>query len=95
MDSILKCSDGSRGEIDASAASMFPVSWTASRVWWREAPTREQGSGDADPGIKKSLSAQTTRRSNLALAGRRFNRIFTDSYNKFIRLTLKEWENRN
>ena len=25
---------------------------------------------------------QTTRRSNLALGGRRFNRIFSDSYNK-------------
>ena len=33
---------------------------------------------------------QTTRRSNLALAGRRFNHIFTDSYNKFSRLTVYE-----
>ena len=43
----------------------------------------------------RSLSTQTTRRSNLALAGRGFNRIFTDSYNKFSRLTLKKWENKN
>ena len=42
-----------------------------------------------------SLSVQTTRRRNLALAGRRFNRIFTDSYNKFSSLTLKKWENEN
>ena len=35
---------------------------------------------------------QTTWRSNLALAGRRLNRIFMDSYNKFGRLTLKKWE---
>ena len=41
------------------------------------------------------LSVQTTRRSNLALAGRRLNRIFMDSYNKFSRLTLKKWENKN
>ena len=33
--------------------------------------------------------------SDLALPGRRFNRIFTDSYNKFSRLTLKKWENKN
>ena len=59
--------------------------WPALRVWWREAPPRKQGSG----------GAQTTRGSNLALAGRRFNRIFTDSYNKFSRLTLKKWENKN
>ena len=31
----------------------------------------------------------------MALAGRRFNRIFTDSYNKFSRLTLKKWKNKN
>ena len=30
------------------------------------------------------LSVQTTRRSNLALAGRRLNHIFMDSYNKFV-----------
>ena len=42
-----------------------------------------------------SLSVQTTWRNNLSLAGRRFNRIFTDSYNKFSRLTLKKWENKN
>ena len=41
------------------------------------------------------FSVQTTRRSNLALAGRRLNRIFMDSYNKFSRLTLKKWENKN
>ena len=35
---------------------------------------------------------QTTRRSNLALAGRRLNRIFMDSYNKFSRLTLTSYE---
>ena len=34
---------------------------------------------------------QTTRGRNLARAGRRFNRIFTDSYNKFSRLTLKKF----
>ena len=50
---------------------------------------QRQGSGGAAPELFLSLSAQTTRRSNLALAGRRFNRIFTDSYNKFSRLTLK------
>ena len=33
---------------------------------------------------------QTNRRSNLALAGRKFNRTFTDSYNKLSRLTLKK-----
>ena len=48
-----------------------------------------QGSGAQPPEIFLSLSVQTTRRSNLALAGRRFNRIFTDSYNKFSCLTLK------
>ena len=32
---------------------------------------------------------------NLALAGRRLNHIFMDSYNKFSRLTLKKWENKN
>ena len=31
---------------------------------------------------------QKTRRSNLALAGRRLNRIFMDFYNKFSRLTF-------
>ena len=41
------------------------------------------------------LSVQTTRRINLALAGRRLNRIFMDFYNKFSRLTLKKWENKN
>ena len=49
----------------------------------------------AAPGIFWSLSVQTTERSNLALAGRRFNHIFTDSYNKFSHLTLKKWENKN
>ena len=48
--------------------------------------------GSRGPEIVWSLSAQTTQRSNLALAGRRFNHIFTDSYNKFSRLTLKKWE---
>ena len=38
---------------------------------------------------------QTTKRGNLALAGRRLNRIFMDSYNKFSRLTWKKWENKN
>ena len=45
------------------------------------------------------LSVQTTWKSNLALAGRRsgrrLNRIFMDSYNKFSRLTFKKWENKN
>ena len=46
--------------------------------------------GAAPPEIFWSLSTQTTRRSNLALAGRRFNHIFTDSNNKFSRLTVYE-----
>ena len=50
--------------------------------------------GSRGPENVCSLIAQTTRRSNLALAGRRFNHIFTDSYNKFSRLTLKKWENK-
>ena len=55
-----------------------------------------RGPGAQPPEIFWSLlSVQTTRRSNLALAGRRLNRIFMDSYNKFSRLTLKKWENKN
>ena len=74
------------------------VAWPAPLVRWREASPREQrqGSGAQPPEIFWSLlSVQTTRRSNLALAGRRLNRIFMDSYNKFSRLTLKKWENKN
>ena len=56
---------------------------------------RHRGSSDRGPGAQSpeifwSLSVQNTRRSNLALAGRRFNHIFTDSYNKFSRLTVYE-----
>ena len=68
-------SDGSRGTdgviIDASAASMFNVAWTAPSVRWREAPPMEQPLD-----IFWSLSVQTTRRSNLALAGKRFNHFY-------------------
>ena len=53
------------------------------------------GSGGAAPRNFWSTSVQTTRKSNLALPGRRFNRILTDSYNKFSRLTLKKWGNKN
>ena len=77
--------------IDASAASML----RGRHVRWREGSSG-RGPGAQSPEIFWSLlSVQTTRRSNLALAGRRLNRIFMDSYNKFSRLTLKKWENKN
>ena len=69
--------------IDASAASML------------RGRLREWGGAKRQRGGRGLLSVQTTRRSNLALAGRRLNRIFMDSYNKFSRLTLKKLENKN
>ena len=83
--------------------------WPATRVWWRETPPREQrrgrGPGAQPPEICWSLSAFTSTSTStnypeeqsgtVALVGRRFNRVFTDSYNKFSRLTLKKCENKN
>ena len=63
------------------------------RQWGGEKRHRgssDRGLGAQPPEIFWSLSAQTTRRSNLALADRRFNHIFTDSYNKLSRLTVYE-----
>ena len=55
--------------------------------------TRSDGSrGKTDGVIINARCERSYQRSNLALAGRRFNLIFTDSYNKFSCLTLKKWE---
>ena len=65
--------------IHASAASML-------RCRLRE-------SGEAKPPeFFLSSSDQTDPEKQ---AGRRFTCIFTDSFNKFSRLTLKKWDNKN
>ena len=73
----------------------FCVVGSASEVAQSATKRAAAGVWGAAPGILLEFNHETTQRSHLALAGRKFNHIFTDSYDKFSRLTLKKWENKN